>query len=64
VFDRYLDGDSIKSDTIAKRDNKKKPIQKQIAGPDVQLPQVWSQFITMEENKADIAHFLYEMMLQ
>ena len=44
--------------------NKKKPIRKLIDGPDVPLPQVWSQFVAMDENKADLAHFLSEMIIQ
>ena len=64
MFDRYLGGDSIKSGTREKRMNKKKPIRKLIGEPAVQLPQVWSQFIAMDENKADLAHFLSEIMLQ
>jgi hypothetical protein len=64
VFDRYLGGDSIKSGTRAKRLNKKRPIRKLIDGPDVPLPQVWSQFIAMDENKADLAHFLSDMIIQ
>ena len=33
-----------------------------ITGPDVPLPQSWDNFLTMSENKADIARFLSESL--
>ena len=64
VFDRYIGEDSIKASTRAKRIGKTKPIRKVIDGPHVPLPHVWSNFISMDENKSDIANFLSEMIMQ
>lgn len=64
TFDRYLGSDSIKSATRSKRTGRLRPIRKLIQGPGVPLPQVWNQFIAMDENKADLAHFLSEEILQ
>jgi len=64
VFDRYTGDESIKAVTRAKRMGKKKPIRKIIDGPDVPLPQVWSNFIASDANKADLARFLSEMIMQ
>jgi len=63
VFDRYHSG-SIKGSTRNKRaKGKKKPIRKIINCSDVPLPQVWAQFIDLDENKADLARFLSEDMM-
>ena len=64
VFDRYIGEESIKTATRSKRVGKRKPIRKTIDGPDVPLPQVWSSFIALEENKADLARFLSEAIMQ
>ena len=64
VFDSYIGEDSIKASTRAKRIGKIKPIRKVIDGPHVPLPHVWSNFISMDENKYDIANFLSEMIMQ
>ena len=64
IFDRYIGEDSIKASTRAKRIGKTKPIRKVIDGPHVPLPHVWSNFISMDENKSDIANFLSEMIMQ
>ena len=64
VFDHYIGEDSIKASTRAKRIGKTKPIRKVIDGPHVPLPHVWSNFITMDENKSDIANILCDMIMQ
>lgn len=43
---------------------KTKLIRKTTDGPDVPLPQVWSSLIALEENKADLARFLSEAIMQ
>ena len=58
TFDRYIEKESIKAATRHKRTGKKRPIRKLIEGPDVPLPQVWSNFISLDENKADVARYL------
>ena len=60
TFDCHLGIDSIKSATRSVRTGKLRPIHKLIQGPGVPLPQVWNQFMAMDENKADLAHFLSE----
>ena len=42
---------------------KKRPIRKVIDGRNVPLPQVWSNFIASDENKADLARFLTEIIM-
>ena len=56
--DCYLGQHSIKSSTRIKRTAKRRPFQKLNQGPEVPLPQVWSQFIALEDNKADLATYL------
>ena len=53
---------SIKAVTKSKRVGKKRPIRKIIDGRNVPLPQVWSNFIASDENKADLARFLTEII--
>ena len=53
VFNRYTGDESIKADLHSKRVEKKKPISTLVDGSDVPLPQVWSNFISLDENKAD-----------
>jgi len=64
VFDRYIGESSIKAVTRSKRLGKKIPIRKLIDGPNVPLPQVWVQFIALDENKADLANFLAEEIIK
>ena len=42
---------------------KKSPIRKVIDGRNVPLPQVWSNLIASDENKADLARFLTEIIV-
>jgi len=63
VFDRYIGEDSIKAVTPLKRLGKQNPIRKLIEGAHVPLPQVWSTFIALDENKADLARFLSYVIL-
>ena len=62
-FDRYIGKESIKAATRHKRTGKKRPIRKLIEGPDVPLPQVWSNFISLDENKADLARYLSQHII-
>ncbi len=62
IFDTYQQ-QSIKASTRSKRTTKKRPIRRVINRGDMPLPQVWDQFIAMNENKADLAHFLTQYML-
>ena len=64
VFDRYIGEGSIKAVTRSKRTGKRRPIRKLIDGPHVRLPQVWSQFVALGENKADLAKFLSQAILE
>ena len=64
TFDRYLGLQSIKSSTRIKRTAKRRPVRKLIQGPEVPLPQVWSQFIALEDNKADLATYLSTELLR
>ena len=62
VFDCYIGDDSINAVTWSKRVGKKKPIRSIIDGPNVPIPQVWSNFIALDDNKADLARYLSETM--
>ena len=42
---------------------KKRPIRKIIDGRNVPLPQIWCNFIVSDENKADLARFLTEIIV-
>ena len=61
---RYIVSSLIKSTTRSKRTSKKKPIRKIIGDADTPLPQVWSNFINHEDNKADLARFLSERLIE
>ena len=62
VFDRYIGKASIKASAKSKQSGKRRPIRRMITGPDVPLPQSLDNFLTMSENKADIARFLSESL--
>ena len=64
VFDRYIGDASIKAVTRSKSTCKKKPIRKVIDGPHVPLPQVWSQFTVLDDNKASLAQFISEVIME
>ena len=63
VFYRYTGQQSIKAVTRSKRVGKKRPIRMVIDGRNVPFPQVWSNFIASDENKADLARFLTEIIV-
>ena len=63
VFDRYTGQQSIKAVPKSMRVGKKRLIRKVIDGRNVPLPQVWSNFIASDENKADLARFLTEIIV-
>ena len=62
VFDHYTGQQSIKAVTPSKRVGKKRPIRKVIDGRNVPLPQIWNNVIASDENKADLARFLTEII--
>ena len=64
TFGRYLGQQSIKSSTLTKRSAKRRPVPKLIQGPEVPLPQVWAQFVALEDNKADIVTYVSGELLQ
>lgn len=59
----YHEGESVKSATWSNQLSNKKPSRNTIDGPDVPFPQVWSSFIALEENKADLARILSEAIM-
>ena len=61
---RYIVSLLIKSTTRSKRTSKKKPIRKIIGDANTPLPQVWSNFINHEDNKADLARFPSERLIE
>ena len=42
----------------------KKPIRKVVSNGLVPLPQIWAQFVSLSENKADLAAFLSEDLVK
>ncbi|KAG1654512.1 hypothetical protein GQR58_024970 [Nymphon striatum] len=65
LFGRYQDL-SIKSGTRSKRSEagKVKPIRRVISSKDVKLPSNFKSFLSLSENKADLAAFLSEAMVE
>ncbi|KAG1652798.1 hypothetical protein GQR58_026049 [Nymphon striatum] len=65
LFDRYQDL-SIKSGTRSKRSEagKFKPIRRVISSKDVKLPSNFKSFLSLSENKADLAAFLSEAIVE
>jgi len=64
IFDRYLGSMSIKGQTRVKRGQRaRRPIRKIISDGKVPLPQVWAQFVSLGENKADLASFLSDDLM-
>ena len=59
VFDRYRD-ETIKGTTRTRRSKTARPIRWLVEGRDVPLPNIWSNFLSLADNKADLAHFLSE----
>lgn len=59
VFDRYRD-ETIKGATRTRRSKSARPIRRPIESRDVPLPINWNNFISLAENKADLANFLSE----
>ena len=57
LFDTYIEN-SIKAEAQAKTNNKKRLIRRIIDRGDLPLPQVWANFISLSDNKADLANFL------
>ena len=63
VFDTYQKM-SIKALTRVKRAGKQRPIRKIIESGNVPLPKVWSNFISLNENKTDLAGFLSHYLME
>ena len=63
VFDRCIRKSSNKDVTRSKRASKKTPIRKFIDDQNVPVPLVWSNFISLDENKADIARLLSDVIM-
>ena len=63
VFDTYVK-QSIKGPTREKRTGNKRPIRKIIENGDVPLPKVWNQFIALDDNKANLAEFLSDYIME
>ena len=57
TFDRYRP-ESIKAGTRTKRKQRKRPVRRQIERESVPLPFDWSNFMALEDNKADLALLL------
>ena len=59
VFDRYRD-ETIKGTTRTRRSKAARPIRRLVEGRDVPLPKNWSNYLSLADNKADLAHFFSE----
>ena len=62
TFDRYRET-SIKCATRKKRSRGHAPIRRIIEDGSVPLPESWSSFVALDDNKADLARFLSEKLL-
>jgi hypothetical protein len=61
VFDRYRKA-TIKGTTRTRRSKGARPIRRVVEGRDVPLPKNWQNFLSLADNKADLAHFLSEQL--
>ena len=59
VFDRYRE-ETIKGATRIRRTKAARPIRRLVEGRDVPLPKNWTNFLSLPDNKVDLAHFLSE----
>ena len=59
VFDRYME-ETIKGATRTRRTKSARPIRRLIESRDVPLPKNWTNFLSLADNKADLAHVLSE----
>ena len=57
TFDCYR-SQSIKAGTRTKRKKGKRPVRRKIEGASVPLPTDWSNFLGLDDNKADLAVLL------
>jgi len=62
VFDRYQEY-SIKSGTRGNRSKGAKPIRRTIDSGEVPLPNNWNNFLALSENKADLARYLSQHLI-
>lgn len=64
VFDRYRE-ETIKGATRTRRTKAARPIRRLVENRDVPLPKNWTNFLSLPDNKVDLAHFLsWELCLQ
>ena len=61
VFDRYRD-ETINGTTRTRRCKTAPPIRRIVEGRDIPLPKNWSKFLSLANNKADLAHLLSEKL--
>lgn len=59
VFDRYRQ-ETIKGATRTRRTKASQPIRRLVEGRDVPLPKNWTHFLSLPDNKVDLAHLLSE----
>ena len=62
TFDRYQQ-DSIKTGTRMKRTRGSRPIRRVIENQNVPLPDKWTNFLSLGENKANLAEFLSQQLM-
>ncbi len=62
VFDHYYEV-SIKSATRTRHSQGTRPIRRIVEHANVPLPSNWSNFISLSENKADLARFLSQQLI-
>ena len=61
VFDRCRD-ETINGTTRTRRIKTARPIRRIVEGRDIPLPKNWSKFLSLADNKADLAHLLSEKL--
>ena len=61
MFDRYRK-ETIKGATRTRRTKAARPIRRIVEGRDVPLPINWTNFLSLPDNKVDLANFLSEEM--
>ena len=63
LFDRY-ERSSIKAGTRERRTKATRPVRRVIENENVPVPNNWSNFLALSENKADLARFLSEHLIE
>ena len=63
IFDSYIGASSIKAGTRAQRTERKRKIRRVFDQPYIRFPSSWENFISMDDNKTNLAQFLATQLM-